>query len=186
MTARNCICALLMAISVAMLGLLPVGAQAQEHDHGGGERVVVLAPRAEARIGNQEVVITYVAGALTVYLQRYVDGVPTTGADIELTVDFIPGTLTEIAPGIYEGRDWSLSTGRTDIEMLLSIDGREETATIPLTIASSSGARITAPIAVPVVTVPGFVFAAAAGAIYLTVTVLFVLRRRRKAMAAAA
>lgn len=186
MTIPRNICVLLAAISAVVMSLFGTGVHAQEHDHGGGPRVVVLAPRAEARVGNQEVVITYVAGLLTVYLQRYVDGVPTAGATIELTVDFMPGELAESSPGIYESRDWSLSTGRTEIEMLLTVDGHQETAVIPLTVAQSSGGRITAPIAIPVVSVPGFVFAVAAAAIYVIVILLFVLRRRRGAITAAA
>ena len=65
-----------------------------------------MAPRAEARLGDQEVVITYVDRSLIVYLQRYVDGVPTTGAEIELLVDFLPSYPEEIAPASMSPPTW--------------------------------------------------------------------------------
>jgi hypothetical protein len=64
-------------------------------------QIIVVAPRIETRLGDQELVLTYVGGRVVAFLQRYVDGVPTTGAAIELTVDFIPTDLKEIAPGVY-------------------------------------------------------------------------------------
>src|SRR5262245_44159872 len=82
-------------IVACTLALVPAIASGADKDESAAERVVVVSPRAEARIGNQEVVIEYIDRKLLVFLQRYVDGVPTTGAKIEVTADFVPGDLEE-------------------------------------------------------------------------------------------
>ena len=104
---RRCAIAL---ISVGGLLTTIADAAGQGHDdHGPAAQTIVVAPRAEARLGDQEVVITYVNRSLIVYLQRYVDGVPTTGAEIELVVDFLPSHPEEIAPGVYVATDVALA-----------------------------------------------------------------------------
>lgn len=180
---RSTLAACVIATAAYAAGVGP----ALAHEEGPEERLTVKMPRAEGRIGNQEIVITYMPATpltqstLTAYLQRYTDGEPTRGATVELTVDFVPGELAEVSPGVYESHDWSLAAGRSDIDAAVTIGGNTLTATIPLTVTSTSSAlRPTAPIAVAVVTVPGYVFAAAAGAIYLLVSMLFILRRRAR------
>lgn len=154
--------------------------------------VDVRMPRAEVRIGNQEAVITYMPPVaatdltaatpqtMTAYLQRYASGEPTAGALVEMTVDFVPGELAEVAPGVYQSHDWQLPAGKSEIEMAVTIDGTTQTATIPFNVVTTSGPRPRAPIAIPVVSVPGYVFASAAGVIYGLVVLLFLARRRRR------
>lgn len=183
---------LIAATAAVILGILAVVEPARA-DEDAMPVVQVRMPRAEARIGNQEMILTYLPptiatytaparlATITAYLQRYTDGTPTPGADVELTVDFIPGTLTEVAPGVYESHDWSLPAGRSDIEVAITVDGVTQTATVPFNVTSTSGPRPRAPIAVPVVSVPGYVFAVAGIAMYALVTFLFLLRRRNRA-----
>src|SRR5256885_1614635 len=86
-------------------------------------RAIVVAPRAEGRIGDKELVKAYpdsppgvpATGKLIVYLQRYTDGIPTTGAKIDVTIDFISETLTEIGPGVYSSASLPISSGRNDV-----------------------------------------------------------------------
>jgi hypothetical protein len=183
----------LVAIAVAAAAWSGAATTVLAHEDGPEERVMAKMPRAEGRIGNQEIVVTYAAPTLlapptlTAFLQRYTDGEPTRGATVELSVDFVPGTLTEVSPGVYESHDFSLPAGRSDIDAAVTIGTSTLTATIPLNVYTTSGPlTVTAPIQAAVVTVPGYVFAAAAGLIYLLVSLLFVLRRRAHAKERAA
>jgi hypothetical protein len=165
------------------LALVGVSREAFSHEEQVTERAVVLAPRAEGRIGTQEFVITYMDRKLTLFLQRYVDGVPTTGAGVEVTADLIPGTLDEIAPGIYRGEDWTLSGGRNEIELAITMGDTTETATVPLVIQTTtqSSGQTAALTAVQARTIPTTMLAGAAIATYVVVSLLFWRRSRRTA-----
>ena len=169
---RHCAIAV---ISVGALLTTIAGAAGQgHHDHEPATQMVVVAPRAEARLGDQEVVITYVDRSLIVYLQRYVDGVPTSGAEIELLVDFLPSYPEEIAPGVYVATDVALAASRAEIELTVTVDGRTESAVLPL--VTPAAARATSQVTPRTVAVPGIVFALAAAAIFLGVNALFLRR----------
>jgi hypothetical protein len=147
-----------------------------------------VAPRAEARIGDQELVMTYLegipgepnSGKLIVYLQRYVDGVPTTGAKIDVTIDFMSETLSEIGPGVYSTVSLPIASGRNDIQLTYKLGDKEGTASFPLMVASTDGSTPSA--ALPPVTnrnVPGFVLAIFAAVIFVGVNGLLLRRTRR-------
>src|SRR2546427_12526879 len=91
---------------------------------------IAVAPRIETRLGAQELVLTYVGGRIVAFLQRYVDGVPTTGAAIELTIDFLPTDLKEIAPGIYSSDPMPLAGGSNDIDIALTLGEQKQAATV--------------------------------------------------------
>lgn len=167
-----------LALGASLLAASPAAGAAED---GPAERAIVVSPRAEARIGTQELVVLYRDRKLIAFLQRFTDGIPTTGASIEVTADLIPGTLEEVAPGIYSGSDWTLSGGRNEIEVAVTIDGTTETATMPLVIPSTAQltGQTAALTAVPVRTVPTTALAVAAIATYLAVTLLFWRRSRR-------
>lgn len=171
---RGCMIALMSAGGL----LAAADAVAQHHDDEPPVQAIVVAPRAEARLGSQEAVITYVNRSLIVYLQRYVDGVPTTGADIELVVDFLPSHPEEIAPGVYVANDVSLAGNRDEVELSVTIDGRTDSAVLPLVTPAAARTAGTAPRAVAV---PGIVFAIAAAAIFAGVNALFFRRAARQA-----
>jgi hypothetical protein len=163
--------------------LLAGAAPARAHDDGPEARAIFMAPRAEIRIGNQEAVLLYIDRKLMVFLQRYVDGVPTTGAKLQATADFIPGDLDEVAPGVYSGDSWTLAGGRNEIELDYTIAGKSGQVTVPL-IISTNAAQI--PGQLPILkgkiaagAVPGFVLALAALFTYAIVNLLFLRRSRR-------
>ncbi len=165
------------------VGLLPAAGRALAEEET-APRAIYVAPRAEVRIGNQEAVLVYIDRKLMVFLQRYVDAVPTTGAKIEATADFVPGELKEVAPGVYSGTDWTLAGGRNDIELNYTIDGKTGTVTVPLMISSATGTGT--PGMLPAATgrlpkpaIPGYVLGIAALATYLAVMLLFIWRGRR-------
>lgn len=149
---------------------------AASDNHGAELRTITVAPRTEMRIGNQEVVISYAGGALLLFLHRYVDGVPTSDAEIELTVDFLPNTLSEIAPGIYRSELLTLAAGRNEIEMAYVIGEQSGSEVIPLVIAGSKSPTVQSLPKAIASKVPGSVLAGIA--LILFVGVNFLLIRR--------
>jgi hypothetical protein len=169
------------------VALIPVGglltavadaAGQDHHDDAPAAQTIIVAPRAEARLGDQEVVITHVDRSLIVYLQRYVDGVPTTGAEIELVVDFLPSYPEEIAPGVYVATDVALAANREEIELKLAIDGRTDSAVLPL--VNPAAVRTASQVAPRATAVPGIIFAIAAATIFAMVNALFLRRAARQ------
>jgi hypothetical protein len=145
--------------------------------HGG--RSITVAPRAEARIGAQEAVIAYLDGKVVVFLQRYIDGVPTAGAEIELTIDFIPESLEEVAPGVYSSGDWPLAAGRNDVELAYTLG--EEKGSAALVLAMPEGAAATAQPEPSLAAwgIPGFIMIVFAVLIFAAVNGLLAQRARR-------
>ena len=110
MTMRRALAQALCALALLLAG--SAGAYAQDgHNHGAEPRAISVAPRAETRIGNQEAVIAYDRNRLVLFLQRYSDGEPTNGAQLEMTVDFVPVSFEEVAPGTYVATDVMLAAG---------------------------------------------------------------------------
>jgi hypothetical protein len=139
---------------------------------------VAVAPRTETRLGDQELVITYLDGKVVAFLQRYVDGVPISGASLQLTIDFTPTDLKEIATGVYSSDPWQLSAGSNDIDVAVTVGDQKQNTTLALVIPS--GAAKAAPAAaafVAVGAVPGFVLALAAAVVFLGVNGLLLWRR---------
>jgi hypothetical protein len=143
------------------------------------QQSVTIAPRTETRLGDQELVITYLDGKVVAFLQRYVDGVPISGAAIQLTIDFTPTDLKEIATGVYSSDPWQLSAGSNDIDVAVTVGEQKQNTTLALVIPS--GTAKTAPPAVAafvaVGAVPGFVLVIAAAVVFLGVNGLLLRRR---------
>jgi hypothetical protein len=132
------------------------------------------------RIGTQEVVVTYVGGAIVLFLHRFIDGVPTKGAELEITVDFMPASLAEIAPGVYRSEPLSLAGGRNEIELAYVIGEQEGNEVIPITVPTNGRAATARSTPVPTGgSVPGPVLAAIAVLLFAGVNVLLFRRTRR-------
>lgn len=155
-------------------------ASAEEgHSHGPAPRTISVAPRTEARIGNQEAVLAYDRGKLVLFLQRYADGLPTTGAALEMTIDFAPVTFEEVAPGTYVADEVMLAAGRNELELAYKIGEREGTETIVLNLPQTAGQAASARASnVPRAAVSGLLLAGLAAAIYAAVTALLAMRSR--------
>ena len=153
------------------------GYASADGDHDAEPRQIFVAPRTEIRIGDQELVLAYLGGRVVAFLQRYVDGVPTTGASIELTIDFLPSELKEIAPGVYSGDPMPLAGGSNDIDIALAIGEQKETATVTLVVTTTTKAATAIAAPVLVGAVPGFVLVIGALVVFLGVNGLLLWRR---------
>ncbi|MCK0209425.1 hypothetical protein MWN33_15430 [Starkeya koreensis] len=167
-------------VLAALFLLAPAPAQAQDgHNHGAVARTISVAPRTEARIGNQEAVLAYDRNKLVLFLQRYSDGQPTTGAEIGVTIDFVPVTFEEVAPGTYVASDVMLAAGRNELEVSYKIGEREGTDTLILNLPQGSSATgAAASTRAPGAAVSGLLLAAIALAIYAGTTALLAARSR--------
>jgi hypothetical protein len=143
-------------------------------------QVIVVAPRIETRLGDQELVLTYVGGRIVGFLQRYVDGVPTTGAAIELTIDFIATDLKEIAPGVYASDPTPLAGGSNDVDIALTLGDQKQAATVTLMVTSTAKAATAMATPILVGAVPGFVLVIGAVIVFLGVNGVL-LRRAQHA-----
>lgn len=163
-----------------VLPLMAGSAFAEEgHNHGPAPRTISVAPRTEARIGNQEAVLAYDRGKLVLFLQRYADGQPTSGAQIEMTIDFVPVTFEEVAPGTYVASDVMLAAGRNDLELSYKIGERDGTDTLTLNLPQgATETTATRKMNAPGSAVSGLLLAGLAIAIYAAMTALLALRSR--------
>lgn len=165
---------------IAMPEFLGFSGRAMADEDHAPPRTIMVAPRTELRIGNQELVAAYDRNKLVLFLQRYSDGEPTTGAHLEVTVDFVAVTLEEIAPGTYVGSDVMLAAGRNELELAYKIGDREGTENLMLLLPQAAvqmqaGRQSSG---MPSSTASGLLLAAIAGAIYLGVTAVLALRSR--------
>lgn len=194
-----CVCAFMLAI-VAVSS----GAWAEDgHNHGGGAVAIVVAPRTEARLENLQVVLVYANRRLyedkrfqffgnqqiekfadprvAVFLENLLTGEPTTGAELEATINFIPEPLKEIAPGVYVSENIVLGGGRNEIDLAYTIGDKQ--GVLPMTLVvpggQSSGASVTTAVAPPV-KIPDWVFAIVIIGIYAGVTAIYVFRQKTR------
>jgi hypothetical protein len=168
-------------VAAALFGsLVALAPRAEAHSDAPAQRAIAVAPRAETRIGSQEVVVTYVGGAIVLFLHRYIDGVPTKGAELEITVDFMPSSLAEIAPGVYRSDPLSLAGGRNEVELAYVIGEQEGSEVIPITVPTNSKAATPRSNPAPSAgSVPGPVLAAIALLLFAGVNFLLFRRARR-------
>jgi len=154
---------------------------ASAHSNEPGERSIVLAPRAEARIGAEEAVIAYVNQKVVVFLQKYFNGLPTSGAEVAVTIDFIEETLEEVAPGIYRSGEWLLATGRNDVDLAYTLGDQTEAFAMALILPSSGDDDLVTgmSLAVPVGSVSGVMLALLVIVIYGCVNWLLARRPSR-------
>ena len=175
-------------------------------DHG-GPKAIVVAPRVEARVGQTQFVLVYANRQLfqdrtfqmfgnvqrtkyedprlALFLEDFATADPITGAEIEATVNFLPGGMTEIAPGVYVSEEVILGGGRNEIEISYTIG--EERGTIPMMLlvagggstgASASAAAVSA---VKPTAIPSWIFLLGGALVYGLAAGLFLLRRSRAA-----
>lgn len=167
--------------AVALLCAAPASPQAagDGHNHGGGgSEVITMSPRAEARLGDKQLVLLYAGGRLVAFLESFVDAEPTRGAELEATVSFIAEPLLEAGPGIYRSGPLTLGGGRNEIEIAWKAGGESGTATLFIDIAATSANTASDLTALPVPNVPGWAFLLAAGLLYAGASLLFVRRAR--------
>ena len=93
---------------------------------------VVIAPRAEARVGQTEIVTVFTKQIFAVFLSRYADDVPITGAKVEASTDLQTAELTETDPGVYSTQELLMSSGRNDMTIKFSIAGVTSEKAMPL------------------------------------------------------
>jgi cobalt-zinc-cadmium efflux system membrane fusion protein len=114
----------LAALMFAAASAAACGPASAHGDHGAAPPgVVVIAPRAEARNGPVEMVAEFTGGTLAVFLSRYADGAPVTGAKVEVSTDLQSATLTESDAGIYVTKDILFADGRNDLSVGFSVSG---------------------------------------------------------------
>lgn len=169
-------------------------------------KVVRVSPRLEARFDDQQLVLVYANRQLyedkslfafnnrqvsrfadprlVVFLENYIDGSPTSGAEIDLSLNFLPHALKETSPGVYQSEKVILGGGRNEIELNYKIGDKRGSMTLMLVIpAGATSLATSVTTAVPPPTVPGWVYALGGAVIYLIVTALFWTRRARGAPA---
>ena len=181
MTMRRALAQALCALALLLAG--SAGAYAQDgHNHGAEPRAISVAPRAETRIGNQEAVIAYDRNRLVLFLQRYSDGQPTTGAQLEMNIDFVPVSFDEVAPGTYVANDVMLAAGRNDLELTYKIGDRDGTVTVALMLPQRGiETSATRKMAAPSNATHGLLLAGLAIGIYIAVSALLAFRSRSRA-----
>lgn len=198
-----------LACILAFALALPTLASAAEHDQ--GVRAVVVSPRVEARVGGRQFVLVYASRQLfedkqvrlfgnlprvkydrprlALFVEDYATGLPTTGATVSATVNFLPHDMQEIAPGVYVTEEVILGGGRNEIEVAYAMGA--ESGTLPLLLLVAGGASsgmagsATAVSTVPPAAIPGWMFLAGGLVVYAVAAGLFMLRRARADGAAA-
>lgn len=144
---------------------------------------VVVAPRTEARAGNVEIVAIFSKQIFAVFLSRYADGAPVTGARIEADSDLQSAKLEETDPGIYSTKDLLMAAGRNDLTLKYSLDGLTVTKQIALTMPEETPAPAAAKPAIS--TASPIAIAGALIAVYALLSAAFLVARRRPAKPAA-
>src|ERR1700691_5568144 len=84
---------------------------------------VVIAPRAEARSGQTEIVTVFSKQIFAAFLSRYADDAPITGAKVVASTDLQSADLTETDPGVYSTTELLMSSGRNDVSLKFTVDG---------------------------------------------------------------
>ena len=171
------------------------------HDDGAGSAAVTIAPRAEARIGDKQLVLIYANrrkfedqtfglfggtqpvklsdSRIVVFLESFIDASPVSGATLEAVINFLPEPLTEEAPGVYISNSVTLGGGSNEIELNYRIG--EESGVLPLVLIVPGGASSgTAAVSIdaPPPKMPGWLIAGVGLAVYLLIFALFFISRR--------
>lgn len=138
---------------------------------------VVISPRAETRAGQIEVVTIFSHQIYAVFLSRYADGAPITGATVEASTDLQSAKLTETDPGIYSTKELLMSDGRNDVTVKFHTGNVSASSHIPLTMPAAPSA--------PAAPSPAFslsrpwTIVGGVAVTYALVTVGFLFTRRR-------
>lgn len=134
---------LLFAVCFAFLAIAAVlPCPAAAHGDEAPAAGPAVSPRAEARMGDLEVLAVYrpavvpigglfSAGApprpetLALFVTRYADGAPVAHAEVEAGGDLESLPLVETDPGVYVTHDLMISSGRTDLKVSVKLPGAE-------------------------------------------------------------
>ena len=102
-------------------------------DHGAAPPgAVSIAPRTDARIGTMEIVAVFSHQALAVFVSRFADGAPVSGAKVSVSSDLQSADLEQTDQGLYVTRDILLAPGHNDLTVSLTVDGVTKTQDIGL------------------------------------------------------
>jgi hypothetical protein len=179
-------------------------------DHGAAKTISV-APRSEARVGTRQFVLVYAnrqifedrhlqlfgnvqrpkfdRPRLALFVEDFATAEPVVGGEVEATVNFLPESMSEVAPGVYVTEEVVLGGGRNEVEVAFTV--ADETVTVPMLLVVAGGdsaetaASAAAVSAVKPVAIPSWLFVAAGLAVYAVAAGLFLLRRSRSAGTAA-
>lgn len=199
-----------LVCAVVALYLAPMGIVQAAGDHGAAKTVSV-SPRVEARVGTRQFVLVYAnrrmfedrqfqffgnvqrpkfdRPRLALFIEDFATAEPVSGAEVEATVNFLPESMSEIAPGVYVTGEIVLGGGRNEVEIAFAMDGESGTVPMLLMIAggestgtASSAAAVST---VRPVAIPDWLFVAAGLAVYAAAAGVFMMRRSRRAGARA-
>ncbi len=138
---------------------------------------VVIAPRAEARIGQTEMVTIFSRDIFAVFLSRYSDDTPVTGATIEASTDLQSAKLTETDPRVYSTKELLMSPGRNDVSIKFTVGGVTYTQAVPLMMPVEAPEPAAAP--APAISTAGpLSIAGAIIAVYALLSAAFLIARR--------
>ncbi|MDF1794822.1 MAG: hypothetical protein P1U88_23140 [Thalassobaculaceae bacterium] len=192
-----------LAVS-ALLIAVSAGVALASDDHG-GPKAVTVSPRVEARVGTHQFVLVYASRQLfedrkfqffgnvqrtkfdeprlALFVEDYATAKPVSGAEIEAMVNFLPGAMTEISPGVYVTEEMVLGGGRNEVEISYTIGAESGDVSMLLLVAggetSGTSASAAAVSAVKPTAIPSWVFVGGAVLIYLAAAGLFLIRRNR-------
>jgi hypothetical protein len=144
---------------------------------------VVVAPRAEARSGQTEIVTVFSKQIFAAFLSGYADDVPITGAKVEASTDLQTAALTETDPGVYTTTDLLMSSGRNDVSLKITVGGVTSTQSMALMMPVDTLAPATAGPAITTAT--PLAIGGAILAVYALLTAAFLVARRRSPRAIA-
>ncbi len=144
---------------------------------------VVIAPRAEARVGQTEIVTVFSKQIYAVFLSQYTDDVPITGAKVEASTDLQTADLTETDPGVYSTQELLMSSGRNDMTIKFTVNGVTSEKAMPLMMPIE--ARVAAPPRAVITTASPLTIAGAILAVYALLSAAFLIARRRSPRPAA-
>ncbi len=195
-----------LACAVIVLGLSPLRAGLAAGDHGAAKTITV-APRTEARVGTRQFVLVYAnrqifedrqiqffgnvqrpkfdRPRLALFIEDFATAAPVVGAEVEATVNFLPETMSEVAPGVYVTGEVVLGGGRNEVEVAYTIAG--DSGTVPMLLVVAGGdsvetaASAAAISAVKPVAIPNWLYLAAGLLVYAVAAGLFMMRRSRAA-----
>ena len=139
---------------------------------------VVIAPRVEARFGQTEVVAVFSKQIFAVFLSRYADDSPITGAKIEASTDLQTAELKETDPGVYTTTDLLMSSGRNDLSLKVTAGGVTSTQSVALMmpVEAPAAPSQTQP---AITTATPLTIAGALAAVYALLSAAFLVARRR-------
>lgn len=196
--------------AAAALLLLPAADGWAAGDHGAAKTISV-APRSEARVGTRQYVLVYAnrqifedrhlqlfgnvqrpkfdRPRLALFVEDFGTAEPVSGGEVEATVNFLPETMSEVAPGVYVSEEVVLGGGRNEVEVAFTL--ADETVTVPMLLVVAGGesaetaASAAAVSAVKPVAIPSWLFVVAGLAVYALAAGVFLLRRSRAGSTAA-